>query len=66
MVEITRLLGEVVAISEGIDLATFDLSEILGRYNELAARIQGEEESLRQVARLIALAGRLLEKKVAN
>lgn len=66
MTEVKELLGEIMGLDEGVDLDGFDVSDALGRYTALKEKIEAKAYELRQIERLILLAGKMLEKKVSD
>lgn len=62
MDEVKMLVGEALALSEGIGSKNFDYSTILSRYSDILERLENSESETKQIRSLVDIATRLLEK----
>jgi len=65
MLQIQTLLGVLMGLDdETAQIEGFDISEILGQYNEVREKIEAEEFAVRQARKLFDIAGEILNTKV--
>lgn len=62
--DVKILLGEAMALAEGIEHKKFDSGPILAHYSDIIKKLEENEKEIRQIRSMVDIAARLIEKKM--